>query len=502
MQAGKAFEFLVFGFVLAVATASFFQIPSYVAMIFLVIGIFCIFFWFADRTNSKKAFLVLLGFGCLGVSLAFLRFNQYENFDHGLLSYVDQNVSLVGKIIEEPDERESNTHLMLSVSSVDDTKQRGTVLLIAERYPKFNYGDVVNVSGLLSKPQSFLTDTGKVFDYEAYLKSKNIDVFVSFPKISLVEPARWSLVGTLIKIKNVFTDSLIKSVKEPNASYLAGLIVGARHSLSVEWNNYFRKVGLAHVVVLSGYNLTIIADSIYKVLSFFSLGRFFVYGMGITSIILFAIMAGPSATVVRATLMALIVVIAKATGRVYGVKRALLATALIMLLVNPKSLVFDLSFQLSFLATIALVYVAPLIESRIPFGSRESLLKGILVSTISTQIVVLPLILFKSGVLSLIAPISNLLILPLIPTTMFFGAITGITASVIPVIALPFAFVSYLLSGFELWFVKFFANLPLTSVEIKVFPVWLLILSYTFLIWMYYKLVNRENYKSKITNIK
>ncbi len=486
MQTGKAFEFVVFGFILAVFCASFVKMSFLPAIILLLVGILCLGVGYLKKSYETNH-LVLVAFFCLGASLGIFRFIQFENYDHSLLVYEGKMVSVVGKVVEEPDERESNTHLLVSVSKINDTARTGEILVIAERYPKFSYGDVVEIDGILKKPQAFLTNTGKVFDYEAYLKSKNIDVFINYPKISLALPARRSLVGGLIKVKNIFTNSLIKSVKEPNASYLAGLIVGARHSLSSEWNDYFRKVGLAHVVVLSGYNLTIIADTLYKVLSFLSIGRFFVYGTGIISIILFAIMAGPSATVVRATLMALIVVIAKATGRVYGVKRALLATALVMLLFNPKSLVFDLSFELSFLATIALIYVSPILEARIPFGARGSLFKGILVSTLSTQIVVLPLILFKSGILSLIAPISNLLILPLIPTTMFFGAVTGVVGAISPILDYPFAFASYLLSGFELWFVKFFAELPMTSIEVKVFPVWLLVLSYTFLIWLYFK---------------
>lgn len=488
MKVGKAFEFFIYGFIGAIFIASFISLSIKVALAFSLVGVILFFLGFLGYKKPNFFTSILLGFFSLGIALGIFRFIQGDMVSHDLVSFEGEKVSIVGKIVEEPDERESNTHLLVDVFNIEEIPIKNeNILVIAEIYPKFKYGDIVELIGLVSKPKSFLTNNGKVFDYVAYLKSKNIDVFINYPKISLIEPARPSIVGTLITIKNKFTDSLIRSVKEPNASYLAGLIVGAKHSLSEEWNNNFRKTGLAHVVVLSGYNLTIIADTIYKILSSFNFGRMFVYGTGITSIILFAIMAGPSATVVRATLMALIVVIAKATGRVYGVKRALLVSALVMLMFNPKSLVFDLSFQLSFLATIALIYVAPILESRIPFGSRDSLFKGILVATLSTQIVVLPLILFKSGVLSLIAPISNLLILPLIPTTMFFGAVTGIVGSISSVLALPFAYVSYLLSGFELWFVKFFAELPLTSIEIKFFPVWLLILSYAFLIWLYFR---------------
>ncbi|MEK7147475.1 MAG: ComEC/Rec2 family competence protein, partial [Patescibacteria group bacterium] len=105
-----------------------------------------------------------------------------------------------------------------------------------------------------------------------------------------------------------------------------------------DWLEKFRTVGVIHIVVLSGYNITIVAEFIMRLLAF--LPRAARLAGGALAIILFAVMTGGSATIVRASLMAILVVVARATGRIYGITRALLLAGFLMVLHNPKILVF------------------------------------------------------------------------------------------------------------------------------------------------------------------
>jgi len=189
-------------------------------------------------------------------------------------------------------------------------------------------------------------------------------------------------------------------------------------------------------------------------------------------------MTGGSATVVRASLMAILVIVARATGRLYDITRALLLAGFLMILHNPKILVFDTSFQLSFLSTLGLIYLSPTIEKRLGFITEKLQLRQIAAATIATQIFVLPLLLYQMGQLSLVALPANLLILPTIPWTMLFGFLAGAIGFVSQIIALPFAFIAYILLTFQLKIVAFFATLSFASISIPYFPAWALFFCY------------------------
>ena len=199
---------------------------------------------------------------------------------------------------------------------------------------------------------------------------------------------------------------------------------------------------------------------------------------GAFSIVLFAILTGGSATVVRASIMALLVILAKVVARKYNITRALIFAGVLMIFQNPKILVFDSSFQLSFMSTLALIYVSPLFEEKFSFVTEKFGLRSVVVATLSTQIFVLPMLLYKMGELSLVALPVNLLILSIIPATMFFGFFAGVFSFVSKLVAFPFSFITYGLLEYELRVVEFFAHLPFASLKVQLFPLWLAVIFY------------------------
>jgi competence protein ComEC len=213
---------------------------------------------------------------------------------------------------------------------------------------------------------------------------------------------------------------------------------------------------------------------------FFSLflPRFFSITFGAIGIIFFAIMVGGTATVVRASIMAFLVMLARVTGRTYDITRALFLTGFVMMLHNPKIVVFDSSFQLSFMATLALVYVSPRLSERLRLVPTKFHLRELFASTVATQLFVLPLILYMGGNLSLVALPVNLLVLLAIPATMFAGFLAGAASFVNSLIALPFAWGAYFLLTYELSVVDFFASLPFAAVVVRQFPLWAVLVIY------------------------
>ena len=166
------------------------------------------------------------------------------------------------------------------------------------------------------------------------------------------------------------------------------MTVGAQESLGEKLQDNFRKTGIAHIVVLSGYNVTIVSEAIMRVFSF--LQNVFKFSFGGIAIIFFVLMTGASATAVRAGIMAILVIIARITGREYDALRALLIAGVIMIIQNPKILAFDSSFQLSFMATLGLLYVSPRIYKYFKFITTKFQFRELVVSVIATQLLFCP----------------------------------------------------------------------------------------------------------------
>ncbi|KKU95544.1 MAG: ComEC/Rec2-related protein, partial [Parcubacteria group bacterium GW2011_GWC2_48_17] len=307
------------------------------------------------------------------------------------------------------------------------------------------------------------------------------------PRITLLQHGEGNAVAeTLFAFKEAFIEHINALIPQPHAALLGGLIVGAKQSLGKELLDDFRTVGVIHIVVLSGYNITIIAFFIEWLLS--RLKKNLRLVLAAAAMMLFATMVGGGATVIRATVMALLVLLARGTGRIYQVTRALLVAGVVMLLHNPKILVFDTSFQLSFLATVGLIYVSPLIEPKVKWVTSRWHLREIVVATISTQIFVLPFLLYKTGVLSLVSLPVNLLILSAVPATMLFGFLAGMAGFLAPAIAAPFAFLSYALLAYDLTVVDWFSKFPFAAFSLPYFPLWLTVFWYGiyaafFLMW-------------------
>jgi len=189
-------------------------------------------------------------------------------------------------------------------------------------------------------------------------------------------------------------------------------------------------------------------------------GRRLSVTIGLVGIVIFALLVGLSATVVRACLMASLLLIIGLTGRVYLILRGLLLAGFMMLLWNPYSLAFDVGFQLSFIATLGLILVAPDLEARLrvmpsPFGVRE-----FLVATLATQLFVLPLLLYQIGELSVVAVIVNILVLPMVPVAMLLTFFTGMVAFVSMSLATPLAFVTHLSLTYIIVIAEWFGSLP------------------------------------------
>ncbi len=431
-------------------------------------------------------FILFAGLFFFALGLGILRYEVKEIRNNKLVNQINSKITVTGTIIDEPDEKENYARLIL-----EEDRSKNKILVISRRYPVFRYGDRIEISGKLEKPKQIpSTGSGQAdFDWPAYLAKDDIYFEMAYPQIKLIETGGgfW-LKRELYALKEKFIANISFIVPEPGAGYLAGLTVGAKQAMPKFLLEDFRKAGIIHVVVLSGYNVTIVANVIMSIFKFLPL--YIGIGFGMLGILLFALMTGASATVVRASVMAVLVLLAKATGRIYQITIALLAVGFLMIFHNPKILRFDSSFQLSFLATLALIYVSPYVEKKLSFVPQKFHLREIFSATISTQIFVLPFILYKMGLFSVVALPVNLLVLIFVPATMFFGFAAGLIGFISQTLAVPFGWIAYTFSAYELLIVNISSKLPFASFNIST-PFWLMLLIYVSYVVILYKL-NRK----------
>ncbi len=499
------------GFISAIFLCSFFKIGVTFSLFLIFISIILFLyrkFIAIDFESKQKIFLLAIFILFFSFGIIRYEIKDSKSLDINLENNIGNKVTLTGVISDEPTRKEKQAVLTVDfkniVISSSTEAVSGKGIVSTDLYPEFKYGDLINISGKLEKPENFSNPSsnstttnnprqiksqfdGASFDYVSYLGKDDIFYKIDFAKTEFISAGHGNTIKNfLFIIKNSFINNTNKTISEPEASLLSGILLGAKSSIDKDTTEIFRKAGLSHIVALSGYNITVVADAIMKTLSF--LPRNLGFLGGIIGIILFIVMSGASSTAVRAGVMALIVILASVTRRNYQAGRALIIAGLLMVIINPKILVFDISFELSFLATVAIIYVAPLLKNKFSFVTEKFGLRDVISSTISAQILVLPLILYKMGLLSLVALPANILVLAFIPATMLFGFITGALGFVWLPLSLPFAWLSWILLAYIINVSKFFANLPFSSVNISWFSFGIMILSYIIIFsWIIYQ---------------
>jgi competence protein ComEC len=340
-------------------------------------------------------------------------------------------------------------------------------------YPRLTYGDTISFQGKISQPFNFRSDDGREFDYRGYLAKDDVFYEIKSGKIEYVASGTTRIQSILYMLKGNFVANLERVLGEPHAALASGLLVGEKSALGSELLANFRTVGLIHIVVLSGYNITIVADVLRRLLSF--LPRVWGIWAGGAGIVAFGVLVGGGATVVRSCCMSAVALSADLARRDYSVYRGMFFAGLLMIIQNPHILLNDPSFQLSFMATFGLVALSQPIEDRLGFITEKWGIRGIVASSFATQIFVAPLIVYMMGNMSLIGFVSNILVLPFVPLTMLLVFLTGMFGFVLPPVSVALGWVTHLLLSYELMIVEYGARVPYASIHFPIFSGWVVV---------------------------
>jgi competence protein ComEC len=391
-------------------------------------------------------------------------------------------VSVTGVVINAPDVRLNNQRI-----TVRPENQETNILVVLPKEVDVAYGDKVIVRGELETPENFMTSSGKEFNYERYLANQDIYYIIKDADVEVLSQGHGSSIkSALFKFRQAFMKNIGRVISPPKSDLSDGLILGARGGFDQKTRDEFIATGTIHIIALSGYNVTIVAEGVMKIIGLALAGIVSII-IGIFVVILFVIMAGASATAVRAGIMAVILLFARMTGRTYDAGRGLVIAGLIMIAYDSR-VITDISFQLSFIATAGVLFVTPKTIKWVKFLPMRFGFRELVATTIAATISVLPLLLYATGILSIVSLPANILILPLIPLTMFASFLVGVFGFISPVLSIPFAYIADLLLSYILSIIHFFASLPFASVTIKSFPLLLTFILYVFLVrWVWRK---------------
>ncbi|MDB5224853.1 MAG: hypothetical protein JWO43_475 [Candidatus Adlerbacteria bacterium] len=471
---------------------------SVAAFILLIAA--CAALFFARRNTQWLYVAVACASLCVGLVRADM-FAQSER-QETVTQFVSNHVTLAGSVAADPDERTTSVRTTISVDVINNEIVHGIVVAVLPRDTRVAYGDTIEVAGNLVLPESFITDTGREFDYPNYLRTHGVVALVEKAELVSNTSGGFSLNGFLYAAKHTFEQSIERTLPEPHAALLEGVLLGEKRGLPKSLSDAFITSGLVHVVVLSGHNISVVAEGIFRALAF--LPRTASMSLGGVGIVLFALMSGAGAATVRACIMAIVALLARYFHRSAIALRALFLAGAAMVLWNPPSMLYDPGFVLSMLATFGLITLSPTIEEHIPvrFVRRQSL-RSIIATTISVQIFVLPMLLYQTGLMSIYALPANVLALPVVPAAMLFGFVAGLLGFLSPLLALIPALIAQALLAWMMWVAQTAALLPGASAAVDVFPAWAMAAAYAPLTWWAlkkYSAVYRKSVSQQQTN--
>jgi len=259
------------------------------------------------------------------------------------------------------------------------------------------------------------------------------------------------------------------------------LLIGVTYGLDPELVKNFNYTGTSHIIAISGMHITLLANLLMNLLLAIGLWRRQAFYLTILFIVFYLVLIGFQPSAVRAALMGFLVLIALQMGRVNLSLNAILFAAVAMTLINPLLIIVDLGFQFSFLAVLGLIYFQKPMEKILNFLPSFLGIKENLSTTLAAQIFTLPWLVFKLGNLSLIAPLVNLLILPLSAPMIIIGLLAVIGGLVVPVVAPFFFWLIWLMLGYFTLVVEVLVKLKFSYLMINNFSVYLLLIIYFFI---------------------
>ncbi len=476
MTKSKILLFLLLSFIGAVFVRSFFEISQVQIFLLLILALITLFTFYKNKMATLVAFL-LLSF-VFGLWLTDRKISQANNLVY--LGKTFEEKAVVQKV--SPSTFGQNVIVQLFDEKI-------SVLLQVPQYPEYKYGDLLE----MTCPAKAIENIDNTFDYRMYMAKEGVLYQCEKGKAKkLGENSGNLFLGKIIAARTVFENKIIKVIPQPYGALAIGLLLGGSGGLSKEIQNDFSRTGMTHIVAVSGYNVTIIAE--YLILLGIALGlwRKQAIWFALVGIVAFVIMSGLPASAVRAGVMSGILLWAMKNGRLASCENAIIFAAAIMLFLNPLLLRWDVGFQLSFLATLGIVLTSAFWEKNFVKENKALGMSEAITLSLSAQIFVLPVIAYNFHIASLVSLLANVFILPVIPLSMLLVFLVMVFGFVWTPLSMIFAWLAFVLLAYEIKLIHILSQFPWASVSVEKVSVWWIAIYYIILIRIIFWIKSRE----------
>lgn len=350
-----------------------------------------------------------------------------------LADHRSEEVILEGMVTDLPEPGLTvSRHVLDATTLIADGEESpidGKVLLTLGEYAEFDAGTRLRVEGELEEPPTFPD-----FDYRGYLERRGIAGTMFQPRIEVIGKAGWSPDRVVTEVRGRLEESLQRSLPEPEASLASGIALGRDGGLPDELYDDYRRSGLAHIIAVSGSNVALLTGMIF--LAFVPLvGRNSALWPAVAVALVYLFVAGADASVLRATVMALLFLVGVRLGRQQAGVTALAVAAVALTVWRPERAA-DLGFQLSLAATAGLLVLAPWIEWGLlrALGPAVAVVPRALVQvsswTMAATTATAPLLWLNFGELSVVGLLANLVVEPIFAIALLLSLLTAIAGSV------------------------------------------------------------------------
>ncbi len=379
--------------------------------------------------------------------------------------------TITGLVVERPRLREDSIQLRLASESIfvngEHAETSGLVLVEADRGVEAKYGDRIRATGRLA-----IAATWDNFSYADYLARQGVFTIVQNAGVEVVGSGYGdALQSGLIKLSETVKISISSALPEPQSGLLTGILLGDEDGIAPELKDAFARVGAAHVIAISGFNMVVISGIVVRVLSgAFQRNKAVVTLNALSVIAVYALFVGASPGILRAALMSGLLIIGSQLKRKTFVPTSLAFAALLLSLHDPN-VILDIGFQLSFLAVLGLGLFADPLSTRfrrlldrfLPVAAANVVhrfLNEPLIVSVAAQITTMPLIILYFGRLSVVALPVNLLIVPAQPAVLILGMAAAVAHAFIPALGMLLFWGDLVFVSWTIAVVRFFAALP------------------------------------------
>lgn len=454
---------------------SFFSVPmwaDFFLFLAFVSSLFCVF--------PKKEIVVV---GCLGaVWYMVALYTVSVRIDALAVPVFGEKITGEARVFSDPEERDTFRQVVLSFEQCQGTEcPKKRVLWQAPLIQTMEAGERMLFSCQLEQPKNFSPS----FDYRMFLAKEGIGYICQHAEKSerLPDDMFGRIWATFYVPKHIFERALSKILSEPESGLAKGLLLGGDQYLPAALKADFTRIGLTHMIAVSGYNITLIVQGMLAIGLFLGMWRRQAVWIALVGIVFFIIMIGVPASAARAGAMALLVFGAFQMGRLTRPLPILLFAAAVMLLFHPLLLRYDLGFQLSFLATLGIIVAEPYQQYISPSSWLGKSFFEILFITFVVELFVLPIILFSFHTFSPLIFIGNFLVI-LVPFAMAGSFLTVFSFLLLPGVHILFSWFSFAILSLMTHSVEWLGSLTYASITITSFGMKSLVLWYALLFLM------------------